>query len=193
MKFIKRIISEIFVQIIPVAIGVYLGFVVTDWADASKRKKQSKILVQNMLEEIEKNQKRLENVKDYHQMLRDSSAYYLRNLSPDVDNPLRFFKGIQTRILVSSAYHTGTQTGIINELPINTIQALNQVYSFQDSYNEFAKIVLSGLLNLDSQRKKENYERFLNFVLSSMEDIASMEAELTRGYKVLKEKLEAYK
>jgi len=118
----KKKISELILQIIPVMIGVYLGFVVSNWGDQQKRKSQSIVFVINIKNEIEINNDKLQSVIDYHKILRDSSRFYLSNSSiKPLTKPPNFFRGIQTSTLIESAYNTGNQTGIISEFEMNKI------------------------------------------------------------------------
>ena len=66
----KKKIGEMFVQIIPVMVGVYLAFLVTEWTDRNQRRTQSKFLIENLIKEIETNDRKLKNVLGYHRMLR---------------------------------------------------------------------------------------------------------------------------
>lgn len=126
----KQKIKNLFIQIIPVMIGVYLGFLISDWSENQKLIKQRQILIASMLSEIETNQQNLAKLIDYHRMLLDSSRFYAKSeISLQQSN---FIKGTRMTKLPNSAYNTGIQTGIINELPITTIQLINRLYTFQN-------------------------------------------------------------
>lgn len=176
----KKNILQIIYQILPVMLGVYLGFLVSNWQDSLKGEKQRKILLNNLLEEMEHNSKVLKKNVTYHAMLRDSSRHYSKK---NLDKLPRFFKGIQIKNLVESAYLTGNQTGIINELKISQIQVLNQLYTSQKEYNKFIMIVLEGLMNMDFDN---DARRILQYTAIAMEDIVSKEKQLIQEYKKLK-------
>lgn len=183
----KKKIGELLLQIIPVMIGVYLGFIVTNWGENRKSRKQAETLIANILSEIEINQGRLENVVDYHVMLRDSSRYY-SNAQVRMTKP-RFFEGTRVVRLTNSAYTTGVQTGVINELPIAQIQAINQVYTFQNDYNEFGNLMMASLLNRDFSENEENMRAIARFLSVSMTDVVIKENDLLEGYAMIKKKL----
>lgn len=120
-------------------------------------------------------------------ILRDSSRYYsmaeLKNIEP------RFFKGVRTGRLTNSAFETGIQTGLINELTFEQIQFVNYTYTLQDSYNEFATLMLTGLITIDideSERKK-----IFRFLAVSMTDIVIKESELLIQYEKLLDELKS--
>ncbi len=187
----KRKIGDIFIQIIPVMIGVYLGFVVSNWADSRKRNNQLDVFIENLYSEIESNESKLNNVIGYHKMVRDSSRYY-SNPEINTTNPT-FFQGTRTLKLTNSAYNTGIQTGIINDLKIDQIQAINQLYTLQDDYNDFGNMLLTGLISIDLNDTPESIRKVARFLGISMTDVVIKEQSLLEGYDSVKTVLEAEK
>ncbi|TVQ43380.1 MAG: hypothetical protein EA362_11365 [Saprospirales bacterium] len=116
-------------QIIPVMIGVYLGFVISNWDQNRKNQQKVDAFIENIKTEIEDNTAKIIRVVDYHIMLRDSSGFYL-DLPPDkLDRPA-FFKGIQMPRLMNSAFLTGLQTGMFNDLSVNKNSGTEPVLQF---------------------------------------------------------------
>ena len=183
----KNKIGELLFQIIPVMIGVYLGFAVSDWSDNKKRKAQSKMLVENILSEIEFNEKRIKNVVDYHQMLRDSSDVYSNSIEKNQRPP--YFKGTRVVKLTNSAYNTGNQTGIINELPMKQIQILNKLYTYQNDYNDFGNMLLNALVNKDFTKRNKEMGEVVRFLSVTMTDIVIKERDLLEGFKMVEMEL----
>ncbi len=183
----KKKIGDILLQIIPVMIGVYLGFVVSNRADTSNRKVQTDIFMSTLLSEMESNKQKVESVVAYHEMVRDSSQYYS---NPQV-KAIRpgFFKGTRTLKLSNSAYHTGLQTGIINALSISQIQAINQLYTTQNDYNEYSNMLLAGLINRDFSDNEESMKAIARYLAITMTDVVIKERDLLKGYTNLKEVL----
>ncbi|MEM6516074.1 MAG: hypothetical protein AAF688_07810, partial [Bacteroidota bacterium] len=128
-------IGELMFQIIPVTIGVFLGFLISNWAEKSKTDNKIFIFKKSLVEEIKLNKQKLDKNIDYHIMLRDSARYY--TVSSAQERSPKFFRGLRTWALTNSAYETGLQTGVINELEFKNIQLVNNSYTLQDSYNEF--------------------------------------------------------
>ncbi len=176
----KKKIGDILLQIIPVMIGVYLGFVITNWADANKRKKESAKMIENILSEIATNKQKIEAVAGYHVMVRDSSRHYAYAQS-EIKKPT-FFQGTRVLPLTSSAYNTGIQTGIINELPLDQIQVLNQLYTFQDGYNDYSNIMMSGLVSKRFSDKEEDIRDIAMYLSLTMTDVVFKERDLLREY-----------
>ncbi len=183
----KKKIGELLFQIIPVMIGVFLGYIASNWADSSQKEHQAKVLIGNLLSEIETNEKRLKDVIEYHTMLRDSSRFY-SNSQNKIDHT-DFFKGTRIMKLGNSAYNTGIQTGAINEMPIDKIQAINQLYTFQADYNEFGNMMMSSLINKDFSDKEEELKKIVRFLSITMTDIVIKEQHLIERYRQMKNQL----
>ena len=183
----KKSIGDLLFQIIPVMVGVYLGFVVSNWSEDNQKNKQAKVLLKNLHAEIEENEKIVHGVIAYHGMLRDSSNHYAE-MGDEIKIPT-FFQGTRLLKLNNSAYQTGIQTGIINELSLDKIQALNQLYVFQDTYNEYGNIIMSNFLSKDFSDKKEDIREIARFLSITMTDISTMEEGLIEVFETTKNTL----
>ena len=182
-KKTKRRIEELLFQIIPVMVGVFLGYLVSDWAESSKNDQQISSFKTNLIAELEYNKSLVGNVFEYHKMLRDSSRVYS---SKTPTKPPRFFRGIRLFPLMDSAYETGLQTGLINGLSLEEIQEVNKVYTLQEFYNGNQKIVMTGLVTIDLVKERQRAAQFLSITLT---DVVLRERELTEAYSLLLENL----
>lgn len=136
---------------------------------------------------METNQERLEGIVDYHTMVRDSSQIY-----SDPSFPIKkanFFRGTRVSKLVSSAYETGIQTGVINELSLDELQAINSLYTFQKDYNAYGGIILSSLINKDFSSEEEDMRKVARFLYVTMTDVVALENGLIGAFKETKGKL----
>lgn len=179
-------LAELSFQIIPVMLGVFLGFLVSNWSENIKNQSKADLFQRNLVAEIKSNRERLEEVESYHIQLLDSARHYSR-AGISIENT-DFFKGVQSAMLTNSAFDTGIQTGLINELPFEDIQLVNQTYTLQENYNEFFKLILTGLIGMDFDDSEAAKKRFFRFIALAMADIVVTEKELLRHYdKLLKE------
>ncbi len=187
----KRKIGELLFQIIPVMIGVFLGFLVSSWAESSRNEEKTELFVQNLIAEIESNKSRIDNVYDYHVMLKDSVQHYVARSYKDdqVKTPSKpkFFKGIRMFPLMDSAYDTGIQTGLINGLSLEQIQKINQVYTLQKFYNGYHDNMMTGFMNQDPLK---DLDRMVRFLAVSMTDVVLREQELRAQYEELLKELQ---
>lgn len=182
----KKRLGKFIIEIIPVMIGVFLGVAVSNWSASRQQKNLAKTYVQSLLAEVDMNSSRLRNVHDYHVMLRDSCRIYGHQDASI--KPTNFFKGTRIMKLANSAFHTGIQTGIINELPIETIQSLNAVYTFQDDFNEFGNMIMSELITKDRVNDEER-RKIARFLALTMTDVVIQEKELIEQYDFIKSQL----
>jgi hypothetical protein len=185
----KKKIGEIILQIIPVMIGVYLGFVISNWSETNKRKSQTELLRKNIVAEIESNKTKIAEVLEYHVMLRDSSRFYQKNII-DIKKMPSFFKGTRTITMANSAFDTGIQTGLINSLKFEEIQAINDIYTKQSAYKDFNNLILSALLTIYIQENDKGVKKIYNYLAVTMTDVVIKENRLMRNYDELLEKIE---
>lgn len=172
----KNKTSDLLIQIFTVTLGVFLGFIVSNWSENRKEVRKYNALLNNISTEIKANQKKIEQVVDYHRMVRDSTRYYLRKNEFNTANP-KFFRGVNTLTFVNSAYQTGIQTGLLNRMDLQKIQAINDVYTKQRAYEDFANLLLSGLITMDFEDEKA-VRRIAAFLSISMTDIVIKEEQL---------------
>ncbi|HAA12272.1 MAG TPA: hypothetical protein DCE41_11455 [Cytophagales bacterium] len=176
----KKKLVDLLLQIIPVMIGVYLGFLVSNWSDRAKSNQQADLLVSNILQEVITNREKIERTIDYHEMVRDSSQYYAHSDITDVRTD--FFKGTKLANLTHSAYDTGIQTGIINGLSIEQIQLLNQLYTVQETYNDYVLIMMQGFLSKEFSKETDDAKSIARFLSVTMTDIVYQEQALISLY-----------
>ncbi|MEQ3656064.1 MAG: hypothetical protein ABNH00_09400 [Dokdonia sp.] len=186
----KNKIGDLVIQIITVMIGVFLGFIVSSWSENSKEQQQANQLLATISSEVQTNQSRIVNVIDYHKMLRDTTRYYLQQRELSQFKPT-FFRGLNTLTLSNSAFETGTQTGLINNIPLEQLQALNNVYTKQRAYENFTNILLTGLMSMDFNMNPESARKMLMFLSVSMTDIVIKEEQLLQSYQSAQEVMKA--
>ncbi|MAN60186.1 MAG: hypothetical protein CMC08_10160 [Flavobacteriaceae bacterium] len=177
----KNRIGELLVQIISVMIGVFLGFVVSSWSESSRENEKAALMKNNLRAELQNNKEKVEKVIDYHRMLRDSSRYYLRSQHELPGQPT-FFRGVNTLTLSNSAFDTGVQTGLLNEMDLEKIQAINDVYTKQRAYEDFANLLLSGLISQDFEKLQQTIRKLLMYLSISMTDVVIKEEQLLESY-----------
>ncbi len=184
----RKKIGKLLLEIIPVMVGVFLGFLVSSWADANKKGSQTAVLRKNIVGEMQSNSKKIRNVLAYHEMLRDSSRYYLSNFSPAIKP--NFFEGVRVSPLTRSAFETGVQTGLINGFSFEKIQKINDLYTRQDNYGNMINLLFTGLINvtMNTDESETGMRKVLQFLAMSMTDIVIHESELLNEYnRLLKE------
>lgn len=178
----KSKIGDLLIQIISVMIGVFLGFAISNWSEGNRESEKFRSLITNIRAEIMENQKKVENVLDYHKALRDSCKLYIENRNVgQIDQSS--FKGINTVMLLNSAYQTGIQTGLFNNMNLEQIQSVNEIYTRQRAYEDYANLMISSLLTMDLGNDKDSIDRIAMFLSVSMTDVVIKELQLLESYR----------
>ena len=176
----KSKIGDLIIQVISVMIGVFLGFAITNWSENQKETSKYNALLLNITSEIKANQVKIDQVIGYHKMLKDSTKYYL-NTKEFTNFKPSFFKGVNTLSFNNSAYQTGIQTGLLNVMELEKVQAINDVYTKQRAYEEFANVLLSGLITMDFDQSEKSAQKIATFLSISMTDIVIKEEQLLQS------------
>ena len=185
-------ISDLVIQIISVTIGVFLGFVISNWSQNSRESNKQNLLIKNIEAEINSNKNKVESRIDYHIAVRDSSRNFLMKNDSN-QTKLHFFKGVNTVTFDNSAYQTGIQTGLFNTMDFDIIQSINEIYTKQRSYEDFANLILAGLIKMDTDNNSYSERKLANFLSISMTDLVIKEKELSRIYNKTLNLIDEYK
>jgi flagellar biosynthesis GTPase FlhF len=180
-------IVDIIVQIIPVMIGVFLAFLVSDCSEETRIRQKRDQMVEMLTTEVSENKKKIEQVIDYHKMLLDSTSYYAQPSRKLVGKP-NFFKGVRTITLSHGAYQSALQTGLISELDLEQIQMINELYQSQEAYNNYNNMILEGLVTQDFVNPNQR-DRVLRFLSVAMYDVVVKERDLLVAQKQVVELL----
>lgn len=183
-----NILKDLLLQVVSVMLGVYLGLIANDWQEAQK----NKALVQKSLGkfryEVTQNQQIIKEAFAYHQQLSDSIKVLLQKERPLTFKDLKFWRGMRIQKLKSATYQTAIITGVLNDLEIELLTAINDLYISQEKYDMAGNIALQGILQrdlFDEQKLRGN----LIFLSTLLNDIYWIEKEITDGQKKVLESL----
>ncbi|MFK7807413.1 MAG: hypothetical protein AB8F74_06365 [Saprospiraceae bacterium] len=181
----KKTISNILSQIIPVMIGVYLGFAMNNFGENRKLESQSETYKLMLKNEIGENLDALKSVSDYHVTIVKNFTDLLK--SEDLVKAFQntSFEGFRPGFVSSSAYNTGVQTGIIQAFDLNLIQTLNRLYTLQGKYNRFNENMINSFLGNKFPETESEIRSVLTSSLMSMNDVIIFENELMKYYSEL--------
>lgn len=178
----KKTIGSILSQIIPIMIGVYLGFAMNNYGENRKLKKQADTYKKMLTTEITENLEGIEHVREYHIQLKDEFKALSQSEQIVEDFEKVNFKGFRPGFVSNSAYNTGIQTGIIQEFDLKIIQALNKLYTLQGKYSRFNEDMINSFL---SNKFPETASEMKSLAISStmsMNDVLIYEKELIEFY-----------
>ena len=177
----KKTLGKIILDLIPVAIGVYVGLLVSNWNEDKKTQELTIQTIERIEKEVLANQKRIQDVKAYHLMVRDTIQKIELPELPSDQDIFKFWKGINMPRLQKSTFETAFQTGISSNINITLLEQLNALYASQDAYNEFSNTASQSLYNIDFS-KKESTQRMLIFISMIMSDIYYFENSLAKQF-----------
>lgn len=148
MNKVLKVGREILIQIIPVAIGVYLGLIVNDW-NSNRQAQQRKAHSQELLiQEIQLNKAKIEEGLAYHLMLLDSLDGLMQKETPRFKD-MNFWEGVRTPTLYNAAYQSATLSSSINTFNLPEIHSIVEVYSAQKKYDDMNLVAMQGLIQQD--------------------------------------------
>jgi len=185
----KKILYSIFTQMLPVMLGVYLGFALNNFGEAQKVKKQKDTFSEMLKNEIKQNQKTIKEVNEYHIQL--SKDFNEIRESDDILKSFGAynFKGLRPGSVNDSAFETGIQTGIIQEFELDLIQKLNRLYNLQKRYDTFNEGMLNSFM---LQKFPETESEMRNAVIKvsmNMNDVKIFESNLNDYYTTILERM----
>lgn len=177
-------------QILPVMIGVYLGFWMNEKSLERKGNAEKVKLEQMLLTEIKSNQAEVLKKQEYHNMLIDSFTV-LMSQSGDIefDRVFKFFKGLNTPMIKASAFESGIQSGLLSKLGLDQMASLNELYEEQRSLNRYAESAIQALLttgNLEASQARNMIQR----LMLNLRDIIAFEERLGKRYETTLEQFE---
>ncbi len=181
----KQVVTTILIQMLPVMIGVYLGFAMNNFGEHQKLKKQSNTYKEMLKNEITENLASVEYVNTYHIQLTEKFSEILQaeDIKAKFDNmALNGFNGFKPGFVNNSAYNTGIQTGIIQEFDLKLIQSLNRLYTLQGKYNRFNENMINSFLSNKFPETNSEIKSLLISSSMSMADVLVYEKELRSFY-----------
>ena len=181
----KKIVTNILSQIVPIMIGVYLGFAMNNFGENRKLKNQSNTYKEMLKNEISENLGAIENVNSYHLQLAKDFSEILKDEKIEEKFGTMNFKGFRPGFVNNSAYDTGIQTGIIQEFDLELIQSLNKLYTLQGKYNRFNENMINSFLSNKFPETEREIKSLLILSSMSMNDVLTFEKELSKFYKQL--------
>lgn len=187
-RFLGKHFLIMFTQLIPVAVGVYLGIIASDWNTERKQKAAQKEFLNNLYLEMLSNKIKVEKAVAYHESIKTTAHGLQNSLSQEILNKgfwsaggfkmLTNWKGVQVPMLESSVYQTGILGNTLSGLDFKTVNTIAQIYNFQEEYKPLSqKLFADRIINVKSETTNEVPENF-----GWLEDQVNIERELLYQY-----------
>lgn len=188
----KKFFKETLSQLIPVAIGVYIGILAGNWNQNRIENNNKKEFLTNVILEMKQNQKMLSEASIYHENLRISINSLDSILTKDqLVNPMFAqngfdmipgWKGTKIPALENSIYEAGMISNVMSGMDFKTINNISKIYNFQKSYKELTDPILKKLYDVDHETSLMDVIMPLS-ILSS--DIKTVEKKIIGDYDTL--------
>ncbi len=180
-KFSKYLLYAIG-EIVLVVIGILIALQINNWNEAKNINEAKTKTLQHIKKEILSNQKFIESVDAYHEMVRDT----LKKIKPpkteeELTKALSFWRGFGITRLRNSAFETAVQSGTTKEFDINLAENLNALYATQNAYNDFGQTASNALYDQDFS-DVSNFGRIAVFLNMVMSDLYYFEIDLKDQY-----------
>lgn len=184
---IKHFLSMV-AQLIPVAIGVYLGIVASDWNTDRKQRATQKEFLTNLYLEMLTNKQKLEKAAAYHASIVASADSVRKSLNREVLNKsfwsaggwrlVKNWQGVQVPTLVGSVYQTGIISNTLLGLDFKTVNTIAQTYNLQQELKDHShRLFLNKIGNINNETTADVLGNF-----GWLGDLVFYEKELINEY-----------
>lgn len=181
-------LKELLLQLIPVAIGVYIGILAGNLNEKWNHRADQKEFITNLIQEIEFNKSKIVAAKEYHAQLNEILDSLMK-VTPEEELLKPFFKnkgfsfipgwtGINIPTLESSVFESGLISNLLQGLDFKTINNISRMYNFQKEYKEITKPIVTRLFNVDIETKTTEVITIAQILAS---DIKGFEETLIKG------------
>ena len=181
-------IKELFFQLIPVAVGVYLGILAGNCNENRMHQNQQNELLKNISLELKSNKEKLDVAYAYHMEIGEVADSILNN-SPKEKLEQRFFenegffgipgwRGVMIPPLEQSVFDSGIISNLMSGMDFKSLNKISKTYNQQKQYKEYCQVITQKFISTDVNVTT----RFiLNDLLILKYDILSMEGHLIKN------------
>lgn len=169
-------------EILLIVVGILLALYLQNRNESKKIEQTSNITLSLIKDEITTNIKAIERVQAYHVMIRDTlKKIDLPKNEQDLEKSLDFWRGMRTPRLQNAAFQTSIQSGVNKEFDPELLSALNNLYTYQDSYNAFNTTSAQIFFNADFT-DINSFGKVMASVQMTMNDLYYYEKELVEMF-----------
>ncbi len=188
-EVMKKPVLQILAELVLVAAGVYMGLLANNWNEERRRADNKREFLTNLALEIKANKASLRQSLTYRTAILAASNKLNQGLDPKTRstrfwtmggfNLIPGWRGVQNPALENSVYQAGVISSALSELDFKTLNAVAQVYSFQEEYKMWVRLLVIEQTTTigDAATTSEVLGR-----LQWWHDVIGLEKELIRKY-----------
>lgn len=178
VKKIKKAIYNIFMLIMPVMLGVYLGLLANNWNEARKEDKLTQKMLTSLVQEVLYNQEIVEESIAYFYELRDS-IYYTNDKDSINPSEYSFWKGLNPPLLKSASFESATISGGLTNIDLDLLEQLSTTYNQQEDLKNQTETYLFSVINKIGTKELDN-RRYMIILENYSHDQISAEESLLK-------------
>jgi hypothetical protein len=204
-KQVRKDVLKYLIELLIVAFGVFLGFYVSEWKSNQRVVRNTSQAIANIIEELEINETVLLKSIKYHEKIKEnlwertqtfsqaelrqpyfgSAAFHLTEIEGWVGVGLPAYESI--------AFEGAKMNGVLQEIDIETVQAIAGAYSKIEFCDEFGKSLFEKMIQMNSETKVADVVGMLELLTSDIltteitlafdlkKIIAEIKADLPKG------------
>lgn len=166
MKVWQKTALKYLLELVIVAFGVVLGFIITDWKNNRETATKIKESMALIKEELTSNRKRLEKAITYHTSLDSSLAVFIKDKPESFLEEYIFRKsggfgqvpgwqGTGNIPIEDFAIQSARQANLMSQYPLPLLQSINGCYNALENYQNMGDRIFSKLfeINMDTKNK----------------------------------------
>jgi hypothetical protein len=185
----KSKISEYFIQLILVVLGVFLGILASEWKAAKNLETNQKEVLKNIKLEIESNLEIVKNAQQnrvkfnksldsLHPLLSEEilkENLFDRNFNERFPN----WRGIGDGQVSNAMFEMAKFSNMLSSMDIDIVSQLSKTYAVQEALNKTRDTFLKKFFDFDSDAK---YADALRLMWSIRQELGSYERKLVDEY-----------
>ncbi|MCK0108077.1 hypothetical protein MWU58_02100 [Flavobacteriaceae bacterium S0825] len=185
----KLKISEYFIQLILVVLGVFLGILASEWNAAKNLENNQKEVLKNIKTEIESNLEIVKSAQQNRTKFNKSLDSLYPLLTEDILKENLFdrnfyerfpnWRGIGDGQVSNAMFEMAKFSNMLSSMDIDIVSQLSKTYAVQDALNKTRDTFLKKFFDFDSDAK---YADALRLMWSIRQELGSYENKLVNEY-----------
>jgi len=178
-------------EILLIAVGIFMALQLQNWNETRKTAEVTQQTLERIKKEVVANQKQIDNVYDYHIMVRDTlNKIEAPKTEEEAGKSLGFWRGLRIFRLSDAAFQTAIQSGVSKDINANLMENLNSLYTSQEEYNDLSKTASQSLYSKDFTDFK-NFKNIAVFLNMTMVDLYYFESGLKKQFTTCLQKIDS--